>query len=605
MTVDDFYCDSEIASALGKYLDAKDVKARFDKSISDLSSKECLIPVLGTQGSGKSSFLDAVLFGDIVLPVDADETTCIPTVVKYGENTEPSACVVMADGTRKKVDCSEAGLADYVHQEKNPGNEKGVSCIEIVIKNELLKNGIVFVDLPGVGSITAANQNTTIEYLKNCTAAIFMLRTCPPITESESVFIMGALPLMGRVFWVQNQWIDESKADVEEGRQENSFRLHDIAKKIKYPASSIYDPDVVCVKRALDGRIKDDVRQVASSGIEAFRDKVIHFAADWRKDVLQGKREQARELLAAAVKAAQTKVEQLSGNVQEERDKIVEERQSVDAALEENRRIGREARDYLLDRKATINSLIDGECQKCVENLRNGIREAIDAGLVGGDQLNKAFNDYKNRGNEDVFNVVQPAFIEMTAQLGQMLDGLQDCSGVVPSLLQPKHPKSTAFSDKTKIHAFYELGGSIAGGVGGYFGGGAAVVALGSGPVGWIVGGGILIGSLLLGNFCGAKAREAHVNSQKEIARSELFKAAEQFAAKLRTGYKQSYEQFAESLDRAIRDWMRTQQNVADARYRKALSDLERPIADKNAAICEAKKDIAAFKKMLSEFGGK
>ena len=204
-----------------------------------------------------------------------------------------------------------------------------------------------------------------------------------------------------------------------------------------------------------------------------------------------------------------------------------------------------------------------------------------------------------------MFNDVQPAFIEMTAQLGQMLNGLQDCSGVVPSLLQPNHSKSTAFSNKTKIHAFYELGGSIAGGVGGYFGGGAALVALGSGPVGWIVGGGILIGSLLLGNFCGAKAREAHVNSQKEIARSELFKAAEQFAAKLRTGYKQSYVQFAETLDRAIRDWMRTQQEAADARYRKALADLERPIADKNAAIGEAKKDIAAFKKMLSEFGGK
>ncbi len=615
MKIEEFYADGTIASALGRYLDAKDVSARFEKSVKDLSSDECLIPVLGTQGSGKSSFLDAVLFGDIVLPVDADETTCIPTVVRYGDSSKPSACVVMSDGSRRNVECSESGLAAYVHQEKNPANKKGVSCIEISLKNPILKNGVVFVDLPGVGSITAENHKTTTEYLKKCPAAIFMLRTCPPITESESVFIMGALPLMGRVFWVQNQWVDESSSDAEEGRQENSTRLHDIAKRINFPEAAIYDPDVVCVKRALDGRVTENADMVKKSGVLTFRDKVLKFAADWRNNVLSGKQLQATEMLAAAVRMANRRIEQLSGDAQSERIKIVEEKRRVDEILEQNRQITREARNYLSDRKDSLYNLIDAECQKCVEELRNGVRESIDAGLVGGRRLNKAFADYKNRENENVFNAVQPAFMEVAAQIGHMLQGVQDCTVDMPSLLKPKNTGAgaSAFSEKTKVHAFYKLGGSIVGGIGASLAagaivsGGVSMAAFGAlaatGPVGLVIGGVAALGGMLLGAYCGSKAREAHVESQKETARSELFKAAERFASKLQSEYRQAYESFADEMDRAIRDWVRGQQKVVDERYRKSLIDLELPLKEKMKSIEQTNEDVRRFNDILSSFG--
>ena len=80
--VRDFYADKAVAKALARHLADAGLEERFRKSVADLDSDECVIPVLGTQGAGKSSFLNAVLFGDIVLPVDADETTCIPTVVR-------------------------------------------------------------------------------------------------------------------------------------------------------------------------------------------------------------------------------------------------------------------------------------------------------------------------------------------------------------------------------------------------------------------------------------------------------------------------------------------------------------------------------------------
>ena len=64
--------------------------------------------VIGCPGAGKSTFLNAVLFGDIILPVDADETTRIPTGVRYGENAKPEAFVVMSSGERRKVACIDA-----------------------------------------------------------------------------------------------------------------------------------------------------------------------------------------------------------------------------------------------------------------------------------------------------------------------------------------------------------------------------------------------------------------------------------------------------------------------------------------------------------------
>lgn len=375
-----FYKDREIAATLGRYLDAKDVEFRFSKSVEDLSSSECLIPVLGTQGAGKSTFLNAVLFGDIILPVDADETTCIPTVVRYGANAKPEAFVIMSSGERCKVACSQEGLRDYVHQECNPGNQKGVSHIEIALKHDMLKDGIVFVDLPGVGSITAANQKTTTEYLKKCSSAIFMLRTVPPITQSESVFIQGALPLMGKVFWVQNQWTDESKEEVAEGKEHNYRVLGKLADVLKMPKSAISEPDVVCVYRAFVGQSQGDAQMVEKSGINAFRDKVLEFAKDWRKNVLDGKKEQAVELLTAAAKIAKERSERLLGDAENERAKIADEKKKVEEILDANTKVVREARDYLSDREGVLRNLISAECQKCVENLRNGIRETIDQG---------------------------------------------------------------------------------------------------------------------------------------------------------------------------------------------------------------------------------
>lgn len=605
-----FYKDREIAAALGRYLDAKDVDFRFSKSVEDLSSSECLIPVLGTQGAGKSTFLNAVLFGDIILPVDADETTCIPTAVRYGVNAKPEAFVVMSTGERRKVVCSQEGLREYVHQECNPGNQKGVSHIEIALKHDMLKGGIVFVDLPGVGSITAANQKTTTEYLKKCSSSIFMLRTVPPITQSESVFIQGALPLMGKVFWVQNQWTDESKEEVTEGKEHNYRVLGKIADVLKMPKSAISEPDVVCVYRAFVGQSQGDAQMVAKSGINAFRDKVLEFAKDWRKNVLDGKNEQAVELLTAAAKIAKERSGRLLGDAENERAKIAEEKKKVEEILDANTKVVREARDYLSEREGELRNLIATECQKCVENLRNGIRETIDQGVVDGEQLNRAFADHVNRGSQDVFNVIQPVFLDVANELTRMLGNLKDSSSVVSDSIKVGAPKG-GFSEKTKVHETYKLFGGIAGGVAGVFVGvkvGATVGTMIGGPVGTVVG--TVVGAIttmlagVFGSFCGSQAREIQAENQKNTARNELFAAAAKYADKLKATYNDAYVKFADNLQTMIREWLKDQKQAADDEFRKAIAAIELPADEKQTQSKAALKDAEAFEKIAKELKG-
>ena len=97
MSIVDFYSDQEVAKLLSEYVGGSGISDLLRKGREDLQAKVCYISVLGTQGSGKSSLLNALLFGNIVLPVDVDETTCIPTVVRYSDSAEPKAFAVLED----------------------------------------------------------------------------------------------------------------------------------------------------------------------------------------------------------------------------------------------------------------------------------------------------------------------------------------------------------------------------------------------------------------------------------------------------------------------------------------------------------------------------
>ena len=118
------------------------------------NTSDMIVPVLGTQGMGKSTIINAIL-GEDILPSEADETTCVPVEIRYG--TKHHGVVRFLCGKPEVIVNTKADLSEFVDNNSNPGNEKKVSHIVLYRESPLLKTGLVIVDLPGVGSLTKAN----------------------------------------------------------------------------------------------------------------------------------------------------------------------------------------------------------------------------------------------------------------------------------------------------------------------------------------------------------------------------------------------------------------------------------------------------------------
>ena len=129
MTYIDIIDDSRFNELLKKYMNENtefDYREYFKHFKENLNKKEILVPVLGIQGAGKSSFLNSILMDENVLPTDVDETTCVPVEVHYGENVH-EAEVYFLGKPKQTIKIEE--LEKYVHNDYNTANEMGVTKI--------------------------------------------------------------------------------------------------------------------------------------------------------------------------------------------------------------------------------------------------------------------------------------------------------------------------------------------------------------------------------------------------------------------------------------------------------------------------------------------
>jgi hypothetical protein len=65
-------------------------------------------------------------------------------------------------------------LADWISVASNPGNTKGVSYVEVGIPSAVLREGMEFIDTPGVGGLDAVHGSMTLEALSFADALIFV-----------------------------------------------------------------------------------------------------------------------------------------------------------------------------------------------------------------------------------------------------------------------------------------------------------------------------------------------------------------------------------------------------------------------------------------------
>jgi GTP-binding protein EngB required for normal cell division len=138
------------------------------------------IALFGRVSSGKSSLLNATL-GIDVLPVGVTPITAVPTRITYGRT--PAVNVWFANRSPEQFEISR--LADFVAEQRNPGNEKHVTRIVLQMSSPRLRDGIVFVDTPGLGSLATRGADETLAYLPRCDLGVVLIDAGSALTPDD------------------------------------------------------------------------------------------------------------------------------------------------------------------------------------------------------------------------------------------------------------------------------------------------------------------------------------------------------------------------------------------------------------------------------------
>lgn len=169
-----------------------DLLARVDELAGATASQQVQVVVVGEFKQGKSSLVNALIGAD-VSPVDDDIATAVPTAVSFGP---PSAHVVIrpaddpdAERERRRIEMGE--IARYV-TETAADPTVLVDGVEVQLERELLRNGLVLIDTPGVGGLGSAHATAALGALSLADAAIFVTDASQELTRTEVDFLRRA-----------------------------------------------------------------------------------------------------------------------------------------------------------------------------------------------------------------------------------------------------------------------------------------------------------------------------------------------------------------------------------------------------------------------------
>jgi len=189
-------------ASLGEELGAPNIADDGRALAARVSEGRFYLACIGQFKRGKSTLINA-LIGEPVLPVGFIPVTAVPTVIRFGAH--PRARVQARDGSWQEIAVSD--LNQYVSEEHNPENAKGVTGVEVFVPSALLSTGMCLVDTPGLGSVFTGNTAATQAFIPHIDAALVVVGADPPLAGEE----LALVEAVGRQ--VQNLILVLNKAD--------------------------------------------------------------------------------------------------------------------------------------------------------------------------------------------------------------------------------------------------------------------------------------------------------------------------------------------------------------------------------------------------------
>lgn len=240
------------------------------------------LAVLGQFKRGKSTLLNALL-GENLLPTDILPVTAIPTYIRYADQIGAAVYFATDAAPVQFSPTQHNSLKDflftYVTEGGNPGNRHQVERVEVTHPAVLLRQGVVLIDTPGIGSTHRHNTEVAYRILPQCDAALFIVSPDPPITEVELEYLREICQQLPRTFYLLNK-IDFLSA--EEQRTSVNFLADQLSPLLKGVPQIL----PVSARGGLAARLSADQAGWEKSGMQQVDRNLIDFFAREKQQVL-------------------------------------------------------------------------------------------------------------------------------------------------------------------------------------------------------------------------------------------------------------------------------------------------------------------------------
>lgn len=253
---------------------------------------------------GKSTLMNA-LVADNVLPTGIIPVTSVATVVRYGERR---AARLRAHGRWRDIEIDD--LQQYVSEQHNPENTKGVEGVEVFLPSPLLRSGMCLVDTPGLGSVFAGNTAATEAFVPHIDAAIVVVGADPPLSGDELDLVETVARHVRDILVVLNK---ADRVTDAERQAATAFARKMLEKRLGRPVAEIFEVsaterlrgqgpprDWELLGNALENLIersgRDLIRRACERGVERLSEQVLAILDEERSALVRPIEESERRI---------------------------------------------------------------------------------------------------------------------------------------------------------------------------------------------------------------------------------------------------------------------------------------------------------------------
>jgi hypothetical protein len=220
-------------ATLAGQLGAEDVSQESRELAARVSEGRFYVACVGQFKRGKSTLINA-LIDQPILPTGFIPVTAVPTVVRFGERAK--ARIRTQEGAWSDILISD--LKQYVTEELNPENQKGVQGAEVFVFSPLLSSGLCIVDTPGLGSVFTGNTAATQAFIPHIDAALVVVGADPPLAGEELTLVEAVGEQVQELMLVLNKADRTTDAEREAA---SNFTRQLLRKKLRREVGPVFE----------------------------------------------------------------------------------------------------------------------------------------------------------------------------------------------------------------------------------------------------------------------------------------------------------------------------------------------------------------------------